>query len=143
LTFRSDLGIIVFQIEVSTKSRKSEKMAWTDEQRTEAIEAYKAADPTSENSMDIVADIAADLEQSVNGVRAILSKDGCYIAKGKSPSKASTGTARVSKADSQTALTAAIEAAGQAPDDTIISKLTGKAAVYFTEIINSVVAGTE
>jgi hypothetical protein len=118
-------------------------MAWTDKERTEAIEAYKGADPTADNSMEIVAEIAEDLGQSVNGVRAILSKDGCYIAKGKSPSKASTGTARVSKADSQTALTAALEAAGQVPDETIISKLTGKAAVYFTEAINSVVAGAE
>jgi hypothetical protein len=118
-------------------------MAWTDEQREEAVAAYMAAEPTAENSMEIVKVIAEDMDQSPNGVRAILSKDGCYIAKGKSPSKAGTTTARVSKADSQAALTAAIEAAGQVPDDTIISKLTGKAAVHLAEVINSIVASSE
>ena len=114
-------------------------MAWTDEQREEAITAYEAAEPTEENSMEVVREIAEDMEQSPNGVRMILSKAGVYIAKGKSPSKASKGTARVSKADSQAGLTDALEAAGQTADDTIISKLTGKAAVYFTEVINKIV----
>jgi hypothetical protein len=119
-------------------------MAWTDPQREEAVAAYLAAEPTAENSMDIVKVIADDMDQSPNGVRAILSKDGCYIAKGKSPSKAGgTTTPRVSKADSQEALTSAIEAAGQVPDDTIITKLTGKASIHLTEIINSIVASSE
>lgn len=113
---------------------------WTDELRTEAVEAYEAAEPTSENSMDVVKQIAEDMDQSPNGVRAILSKAGVYITKGKSPSKAAKGgTPRVSKADSQEALTAAIEAAGQEADDTVISKLTGKAAVYLAGIINALV----
>ena len=113
---------------------------WTDELRAEAVEAYEAAEPTAENSMIIVKEIAEDMDQSPNGVRAILSKAGVYIAKGKSPSKsASGGTPRVSKADSQEALTEAIEAAGQEASDEIISKLTGKAAVYFTEVINAIV----
>lgn len=119
-------------------------MAWTDELREEAVAAYEAAKPTSENSMEIVKEIAEDMGQSPNGVRAILSKAGVYIAKGKSPAKASTGgSARVSKADSQTGLTAAIEAAGQVPDEAIIEKLTGKAAVYLTETINAIVAASE
>ena len=113
-------------------------MAWTDEQRAECIEAYEAAEPTADNSADIVADIAEDMGQSVNGVRAILSKAGVYIAKGKSPSNAKSGSTRVSKADSQEALAAAIEAAGQEPSDEIISKLTGKACVYLTEIIKNI-----
>lgn len=113
---------------------------WTDELREEAVAAYEAAEPTAENSMEIVKQIAEDMDQSPNGVRAILSKAGVYIAKGKSPSKAANGgTPRVSKADSQNALSAAIEAAGQETDSEIISKLTGKAAVYFTEVINKIV----
>jgi hypothetical protein len=119
-------------------------MAWTDEQREEAIAAYEAAEPTQENSMDIVKEIAEDMDQSPNGVRAILSKAGVYIAKGKSPSKSSSGgTTRVSKADSQAALTGAIEAAGQEADSAIIEKLTGKAAVYLTEVINNIVAASD
>ena len=55
---------------------------WTDELRAEAIEAYEAAEPTAENSMDVVKKIAEDMEQSPNGVRAILSKAGVYVAKG-------------------------------------------------------------
>ena len=113
-------------------------MAWTDEQRAEAISAYEAAEPTEENSGEIVKEIAEDMDQSPNGVRMILSRAGIYINASKSPSKASKGT-RVSKVDSQDALTAAIEAAGQEADDTIISKLTGKAAVYLTKIINNIV----
>lgn len=115
-------------------------MPWTDKEREEAVAAYEAADPTEENSMEIVREIAEDMEQSPNGVRMILSKAGVYIAKGKSPSKAAKGgTARVSKADSQEALAAAIEAVGQNVDMEVISKLTGKAAIYLTEIINKIV----
>jgi len=111
---------------------------WTDELREEAIAAYEAAEPTSENSMEKVKEIAEDIDMSPNGVRAILSKAGVYVAKGKSPSNAKSGTARVSKADSQEALTAAIEAAGQEASEEIITKLTGKAAVYFTGLIDAI-----
>ena len=40
--------------------------------------------------------------------------------------------------DAAAALTAAISDAGQEIDDDIISKLTGKASVYFTGIINAI-----
>jgi len=114
-------------------------MAWTDDQRAEAIAAYEAAEPTQENSQDIVSDIAESMDQSINGVRAILSKAGVYIAKGKSPSKAkSGGSARVSKADAYEKLFAAIESVGGEIDESIITKLTGKAALYLAGIITKV-----
>jgi hypothetical protein len=113
--------------------------AWTDEEKQAVIEQYQDANPTPENSMEIVAEIAEDMDKSPNGVRMILSAAKVYISKGPSPSKAKAGGAgRVSKQDSQDALTAAIEAAGQEASEEIISKLTGKAAVYLTTLINAI-----
>lgn len=109
-------------------------MAWTDEQKQEAIDAYTAANPTEENSMEIVAEIAEDMGQSVNGVRIILSRAGVYIKK-SSPSNAKTTGTRVSKADAQDKLKGAIESLGAEVDDDIIDKLTGKAANYLADII--------
>ena len=50
---------------------------------------------------------------------------------------AGTGSTRVSKADAQDALTAALSDAGQSVDEDVISKLTGKAAQYFTGVITA------
>jgi len=110
---------------------------WTDETRELAVAAYTEAEPTQENSMEIVREIADDTGQSPNGVRAILSKAGVYIKKEATASKAKEGegTKRVSKQDSQDALVKAIQKAEQAVDIEIINKLTGKAAVYLTEVI--------
>ena len=119
-------------------SGRRKRLAWTDEKREEAIEAYKDANPTAENSMEVVAEIADDMGESVNGVRMILTKAGVYIKKAPVASKsANGGTARVSKAAAQEALSAVILDAGQTVDDDIVSKLTGKAAVYFTSIISA------
>ena len=56
-------------------------MAWDDEKKAAVIQAYTDADPTPENSMDIVAEIADEYEESPNGVRMILSKAGVYVKK--------------------------------------------------------------
>ena len=116
-------------------------MAWTDESKAQAVEMYTEAEPTPETSMEIVKDIAEELGESPNGVRMILTKAGVYVKKAPatSSSKSSTGGGtRVSKADAAEALTAAISDAGQEIDSDIISKLTGKASVYFTGIINAI-----
>lgn len=135
MTFKLNFNIIYTQ---SIETRRI-ILAWTDEDRQSAIDAYVAAEPTAETSTEIVAEIAEDMGQTVNGVRMVLTRAGVYIKKeGKaSPSKGG-GTGRVSKADAQQALTGAIEAAGQEADEEIISKLTGKAAVYFTGVINAI-----
>jgi predicted transcriptional regulator len=112
-------------------------MPWTDESKAQAISMYEKAEPTPENSMDIVTEIAEELGESPNGVRMILSKAGVYVK--KEPAAAASGASkttksastRVSKEDAQAQLIAAIEAAGKDVDSDIISKLTGKAAVYF------------
>ena len=118
-------------------------MAWTDEQKAEVIEAYEAANPTPENSMEIVAEIAEQFEQSPNGVRMVLTKAGVYVkkapaAKAASSNSGSTGGGRVSKAAAIESLTAALSDAGQEVDEEIVSKLTGKAAMYFAGVISAV-----
>ena len=118
---------------------------WTDEKKAEVIAAYKEANPTPENSVEIVAQIAEDFEESANGVRMVLSKAGVYVKKaqaasGTKSSGASGGSGRVSKADAQEALIAAITDAGQEADEEIISKLTGKAAQYLTGVITAATA---
>lgn len=120
------------------KGRKR-RMAWTPEKKEEVIAMYEAANPTAETSVEIVKEIAEEVEESVNGVRQILAKAGVYIKKSTGSVKAaSTATTRVSKQDSQDALTKAITDAGQEADDEIISKLTGKAALYLAGVINAV-----
>ena len=119
-----------------TKRRR--KMAWDDDKKAQAVEMYTVEEPTPDTSMEIVKDIADELGESPNGVRMILTRAGVYVKKTPASSSSSSGgTGRVSKADAQDALSAAISDAGQEVDDSIISKLTGKAAVYLTGIINA------
>jgi hypothetical protein len=116
---------------------------WTDELKAEVIAKYEGAGPTPENSTEIIKDIAEEIEMSPNGVRMVLVQAGVYVKKdpgapatGKTKT-ASTGDkpARVSKESAIAELTAAIEDAGKTVDADILSKLTGKAAVYFLGVI--------
>ena len=118
-------------------------MAWDDEKKALAVSMYENAEPTPESSMEIVKDLADELEESPNGVRMILSKAGVYIKKVAASKSAAGGTAskRVSKQDCQDEMTAAITDAGQEADNDIISKLSGKAAKYVADVINSINKG--
>ena len=120
------------------QARGKRRMAWTDEKKEEAIEAYQDAQPTPETSMEIVKDIANDLDESPNGVRMILTKAEVYVRKTPAPksSGGSTGGGRVNVAVAQETLTSAISDAGEEPDAAIIGRLTGKAAMYFATLIN-------
>ena len=123
------------------KHRRKRMSTWTDETKQEAIDMYVEENATPENSMEIVADIAEQLGQTPNGVRMILTKAGVYVKKSPATGASKStggGTARVSKADAAETLSAAISDAGQEVDNDIISKLTGKASVYFTGIINAI-----
>ena len=119
--------------------RRRRKMAWTDEAKEQEIEMYQEQEPTPETSMEIVKEIAEELGESPNGVRMILTKAGVYVRKtpAAKSSGGSTGGGRVSVADAQDKLTGAISDAGLEVDSAIIAKLTGKAAVYFTSVIES------
>ena len=118
---------------------RRKRMAWTDEAKAQAVEMYTAEDPTPENSMEVVKEIAAELGESPNGVRMILTRAGVYVKKTpatKATSGGGGGGGRVSVADAQQSVIDAISDAGMEADQAIISKLTGKAANYFAEIIN-------
>ena len=115
---------------------------WTDELKQQAIDLYLKAEPTAANSMEIVTEVAEQMGQSVNGVRMILTKAEVYIkkapaTKGTSVSATSGDKApRVSKEAAHATLVEAIEGVGGTADMEIISKLTGKAAQYFTGVFN-------
>ena len=121
-------------------------MAWTDELKAKAIEMYVDANPTPANSMEIVKEIAEEIGESVNGVRMILTKAEVYVKKEAAATKPGTSATktdgtkavRVSKTDAIDKLNAAITAAGKDVDAEITGKLTGKAAVYFADIIGSI-----
>ena len=123
----------------SMKNKRRRRVAWTDEAKAQAVEMYTAEEPTPENSMEIVKEIAAELGESPNGVRMILTRAGVYVKKTpatKATSGGGGGGGRVSVADAQQSVIDAISDAGMEADQAIISKLTGKAANYFAEIIN-------
>jgi transposase-like protein len=124
----------------SYKNRRRKMSTWTEETKQEAVDMYVDENPTPENSMEIVADIAEQLGQTPNGVRMILTKAGVYVRKtpAAKSSGGSTGGTRVSKADAQDNLSSAISDAGMEVDSSIIEKLTGKAANYFADIINKI-----
>ena len=123
---------------IQNKHRRK-RMAWTDESKAQAVEMYQESEPTPETSMEIVKEIADELGESPNGVRMILTKAGVYVRKtpAAKSSSGSTGGGRVSVADAQESLTSALSDAGQEVDAAIISKLTGKAAVYFKGIVEA------
>ena len=117
--------------------KRKRNMAWTDESKEQAVEMYTAEEPTPENSMEIVQMIAEELGESPNGVRMILTKAGVYVKKTPAvKSSSGGGGGRVNVAAAQDGLIKAISDMGEEADTAIISKLTGKAAVYFTNLIN-------
>lgn len=122
--------------------RSKRKMAWDDDKKAQVVEMYQTADPSPETSIEIVKEIADEIGESANGVRMILTKAGVYVKKapGTSSSSSSGGasSSRVSKAAAIEALQKALVDAGQEVDEDIITKLTGKAAQYFANVITSV-----
>ena len=118
--------------------------SWTDELKAKVIEMYEQAGPTPESSTEIIKDIAEEIEASPNGVRMVLVQAGVYVKKDASASSTKTtktasgeGSKRVSKETSIAELKAAIESRGGPIDDDILGKLTGKAAVYFTQVLKA------
>ena len=116
---------------------------WSDELKAKVIEMYESAGPTPESSTEIIKDIAEEIEMSPNGVRMVLVQAGVYVKKEagatatKTTKPAGEGTKRVSKEASIAELTQAIEAMGKPVDEDILSKLTGKAAVYFLSVLKA------
>jgi len=124
-------------------------MAWDDDKKAKVIKAYTDAKPTGANSIEIVKQLAEDFGETPNGVRMILSKAEVYVKKEevtgtkKATATKEGATARVSKADSLSALIKAIEEVGYTVDNDIIDKLTGKQAIYFTSVIKAAITTNE
>ncbi len=113
--------------------------SWTDELKAQVIEEYTSQNPTAETTLDIVAAIAEKHNVTVNGTRMILSKGGVYVARGSTT--ATTDTPKVKKKtkdESLTELSTLLTEHGVEVDDTIISKLTGKAAEFFIGAFNHI-----
>ena len=119
------------------QKRGKRRMAWDDDKKAQAVDMYEAQDPTPETSMEIVKEIADELNESPNGVRMILTKAGVYVKTAQAAGNGGTsgGGTRVSKQAAQDALVAAITDKGLEPDMDIISKMTGKAAQYFAGLM--------
>lgn len=118
--------------------RRTRTVPWTDESKAEAVAMYTEQDPTPETSMEVVKDIAEELNESPNGVRMILTKAGVYVKKtpaAKSSGGAASTSTRISKAAAVEDLTAAITDNGGNVDEDIVGKLTGKAAMYFAGLL--------
>jgi len=118
-------------------------MAWDDAKKEKAVKLYQEAEPTPETSVEIVKSVADELGETANGVRMILSKAGVYVkAAAATPGaakKPATGdkAPKVSKEDKIAALSAQISALGLIPDNSILDKLTGKAADYFVTVLSA------
>lgn len=127
-------------------------MAWTDEKKQQVIAEYveimetefHTPEDRSANSIAVVQRLAEKHKEAVNGVRMILSKAEVYIKKEPgtpataAAAKAASGDGpkRVSKADALQDLKNAISAIDpDLVDEEVLSKLTGKAAAYFTTIL--------
>ena len=120
------------------QKRGKRKMAWDDDKKAQAVDMYEGQEPTPETSMEIVKEIAEELNESPNGVRMILTKAGVYVKKAQAAGNGGTtssGGTRVSKQAAQDSLVAAITDKGLEPDMDIISKMTGKAAQYFAGLM--------
>lgn len=116
-------------------------MAWTEEQKSQAMAAYKAGNPTPENSTELIKEIAEEMDQSPNGVRMVLVQAGVYVKKEAAAASkkegSAEGTKRVSKESQIAALKAKIEEVGGKVDEEILDKLTGKAAAYFVTVLDA------
>lgn len=117
---------------------------WTDELKQEVVEAYEKRDPTPENTMEIVKEVADEFDKTPNGVRMVLTRAGVYVKKtvasgGGKTGGSTGGTKRVNKAEAIDALKTKIAGLNQDVDEDICDRLTGKAAVYFTGILENLV----
>ena len=125
-------------------------MDWTKEIKAEVIKKYQDANPTVDNSNEIVKEIADGIEGcTVNGLRLILAKavddegNKVYISKNDSASGTNGDkpkTKRVDKAASIKALTKLIKDADITVDDDILGRMTGKMAVYITGVFKELSA---
>lgn len=116
---------------------------WTPELRETVKNLYLAGEPTPENSTELLKSIADEVGQTVNGVRIVLTQEKVYVkkeavtGKANADKKEGAATKRVGKDDLIAELREAITEKGADVDDDILTKLTGKAAAYFTSVLKA------
>jgi len=109
---------------------------WSDESRAAIVKDYLDANPTAETSIEIVEKLATKYGTTVNGARMIIIRADKYISKAKATTSSdSKSKKKETKQESLDRLTAVIKAQELEADDAVISKLTGKAAAYFADVI--------
>jgi hypothetical protein len=124
---------------------------WTPEMKEEVVARYVEEmekfpeEERGQHSTEVCKDIAKEFDKTTNGVRIILTKAEVYVKKVPTAKAASTasgsGTKRVNKAQAIEELKSSISLIDQdLIDEEIISKLTGKAAQYFTGVVQQAVA---
>lgn len=128
-------------------------MAWTDEKRKLVIDEYvntmeneyATDEERARASMEVVRELSEIHGETPNGVRGILSAAKVFIKKtnASTPAAASTGAKRVNKAEAIASLKSLIILAcnndNAAIDADIIDKLTGKAAMYFSGVLQQAI----
>jgi len=125
---------------------------WSPELKEEVKAAYLEKNPTAENTVEVIEQVKntfnekdPELDLSINGIRMVLTKLGVYIKKipTSSAAKATEGgdkPKRVNKQDSIDALVKVLEDKNVEIDMDIIGKMTGKAAIYFKEAIDTILS---
>lgn len=121
---------------------------WTEETKQQMIEEYvnvmhtqfDTDEARSMGTPEVISQLSTKYGHSVNGVRTTLVRAGVYFKAIKTASKPATtggaGGARINKAEAIQDLKNKIAAIdSDLIDDSILEKLTGKAAVYFSNIL--------
>ena len=127
--------------------------AWTDELKEEVIQRYEeelAAFSTDEEkasrSVEVVQNLSEEFDKTPNGVRMVLVKANVYVKAQKTakPTTSTGTTKRINKAEAQQELKNAIALIdSDLIDEDIIERTTGKAAQYFTEVIQKAITTGE
>lgn len=125
-------------------------MAWTDEKKKLVIaeyvdtmtNEYDTDEARAAATTEVCAELATIHGETPNGVISILNRAEVYIKKSavrKTATKAGGTSTRVNKAEALQELTNLIKTIDAEVNDEIISKLTGKAALYFAGVIQKTI----
>lgn len=112
---------------------------WENEEFKESLtKAYVDMKPTPESNSEILESLGDIYNVSPNSIRVFLTRAGVYV-KAEQPTAdkpAATGSKRVPKEATINKLKAIITAKGKEVDDSVVDKLTGKAALYWIELLS-------
>lgn len=119
---------------------------WTEEEKNDVVADYLAEmdkfetdEEKGANTTEVTKLLAEKYDRTPNGVRMVLIKAEAYITKQKAASKSeTTGAKRVNKAQAHQDLKDTIARISEdLVDEALIEKMTGAAALYFTNVIQS------